>query len=326
MSVNAFASYTNVFLYGWLLLSLGTMTKSQFHSQKIAFFMLLMVLLSGPVEQIYKTTWSEALYLPLCVSATYCWIQFLSGKNSQRNFLISVILLALVLLTRHVGIALLAAMLFSLFYHTGRQLKEKLLCATGLVAATIPYVFWLLRTQALSGFLTGPRTPVSNPDIMLQINRFGNTIAHWIFPHFYFNASGLLLSGIMLTCLLAFFIYAHDRIPRQPGHENQAQAYPFRLISFLIVYTVAHSFLVLSSAYRFNLDPVNDRLLAPVFWSLALIAFFAIDLFWKHAQNRLRKTYLNGMRLVAAGYFLFWLTGSNAINDVLLRVLFLFHP
>lgn len=317
LDINAFASYLNKLLLLATVISLWLIARRAIFSASMLCFMLAMATLSGPFEVVFRTTWSEALYIPLCVFTTYFWIAFLSEKYTKLNLLMSCLLLSLSMLTRHVGIALLVAMFGTLLLSQNFNIREKVKFFLCLTVSALPYVWWLFRTWSISGHLTGPRAVSLHSNFLFHLDKTGNIISHWMIHHFYFQSMGLLVAAIVGVFFAALFVIFTKRYTHPPCIPGKSVSYKLQLMIFLIAYTVLHSLLVIISASRFSIDPMNDRLLAPIYWSVIIIVFMSFQFVWEFFDRRKKYRSKRAVEYFGALYFLLWLSGPNTINDLI---------
>lgn len=232
---------------------------------------------------VFAHVWSEAVFLPLMVWLTYYWARHLDEKQGWVG---ACVLLALALLTRHVGVVLAVAMgLTALRWRKWPALG-------GIILACVPYALWLWRTYEISGTLTGPRSLLPNPDLFQKAELFGQVWGHWIFPHAYFLSGGVIVAT---ACLAAF-----------------ASALPFvrrsGLLCFAVLVVLGHSVLTIYSASRTTLD-VDSRTLFPTFWLALLVLGWAVE----RCLARLSPRSAKFAKISLAAYIFVWFSAPNAI-------------
>jgi len=228
---------------------------------------------------IFGSVWSEAVYLPLTVWLAYFWSRHLAGKG---GLVPACLLLALAMLTRHVGVVLACAMgLTALAYS-----RERLKALAGIALACVPWGLWVVRTYRLSGTIAGPR-PELETGLLHQFELFGRVWAHWAFPHSYFVTGGIVVGSLVLLGLLAA-LWAVRRD---------------RLLAFCVLWALGHSVLTVYTASRTFLD-VDARTLFPIFWPVLLV--FA----WVACKGK--------AKWVVAAYALVWFSAPNAIINALI--------
>lgn len=229
----------------------------------------------------------------------------------------SCLLLSLSMLTRHVGIALLVAMFGTLLLSQNFNIREKVKFSLCLTISALPYAWWLIRTWSISGHLTGPRTASLHNSFLFHLDKIGNVISHWIMPHFYFQSMGLLVAVIVGVFLAAMLVSLVKIYTHPSGMLGESMSYKLQLMVFLIAYTCLHSLLVIISASRFSIDPLNDRLLAPIYWSALIIAFMSFEFAWEFFDRNKKYRSKRAVEYFGVLYFLLWISGPNTLNDLI---------
>ena len=316
-SINNFATDLNRILFILSVISLWMIARKSISSPSVLCLLLIVTTLSGTLQFTYSYVWSETLYIPLTVFTTYFWIAFLNRENGKLNFLLSCLLLSLCVLTRHVGVALFVAMFGTLLLSRNFNPSEKIKHSLFLMAATTPYLLWLLRTWSISGHLTGQRGASQHSDLLFQLEKFGNVISHWVIPHIYFQSMGLLVTtvlGILFAVLLITLIKIGTNSSETPKYFT---SYRLQLIIFLLAYSLLYSVLVIISACNFPIDPLGDRLLGPIYWSVFIILMALFEVAWNYFDRNNKFHSKRTIEYFGVLYFIMWISGPNALNDLI---------
>lgn len=229
---------------------------------------------------LFAMVWSETVFIPLVVWLAYYWGRFF---DEGRGLVPACALLALALLTRHVGVVLAIAMaLTAVRFGRWRALG-------GIALACAPYALWLWRTYALCGSPMGPRSPLAHPNLPRQVDLFGEVWGHWLWPHAY--AGGTVLAFVVLAAFLGALV----TLRRSPWW------------TFASLVLLGHCVLTVYSASRLVLD-VDARTLFPALWLALLLAGFAAE---RAVAGRRWAQVLLGLYLFA------WFVAPNAIINAL---------
>jgi hypothetical protein len=249
--------------------------------------MTLLALVSVPqFGVVFSHVWSEAAFVPLSVWLAYVWGRYLEGG---RGLATACVLLALAMLTRHVGVVLAIAMALT-------ALRWKKWPALGGIAlGCVPYALWIVRTLYVSGTPMGPRAPLAHPNLLTQMDLFGRVWGHWLFPHAY--AGGL---AVGLGVIVAFGL-----------------ALPLARRSTTLVYVVlvvlGHCVLTVYSASRIFLD-VDARTLFPAFAFALFVGAWTIERGLSAMDGRKALA----AKAILGLYFLVWFSAPNAIINALI--------
>lgn len=150
-----------------LLLGIGTLAYRLYPSPRIAALVVVLAAFTHAYLWIFQQAMSEVLFLPLLVWLMVVLTGLHEREQHQRVYLAgAVVLLALVLLTRYVGVFVLAAVVLWWCWVRAYQRRWRLLllelCALSLSA--LPLAAWLLRNRYVKGWIVnnhfsrGPNT------------------------------------------------------------------------------------------------------------------------------------------------------------------------
>lgn len=309
---------------GWaafaaLVLLVLSMGKQATRSGLMASALAVSVCISQAMQEIYSFTWSEALFLPLSVAAVCCWSRVVAGNPSRAAVLLSTLLAAACLLTRHVGVSLLLAMGASLLLTPRLRFADKFRTALLLSLATLPYAVWLLRTKLISGYFTGPRHPTA-VGFAENTVRACDVIANWLVPHFYFiGTAGCWVVGGSLVLLCSALLFTSRMAASAPlagANGNRLDRGPVMWVA--ISYVFFYLAMLIVSASTYDMDPILNRLMSPTYPFLMLLVFGTADEVGRRLQAAGRTVVLNGMRLLFALWVLQLLLAPNRVMSLFL--------
>jgi hypothetical protein len=236
-----------ILLCGWL------MEKFSFRSKWYKWILLSIIVFSPCLLEVYSMIWSETLFLVLLLLFIYsCGIYFRSRSNG--SLLLMALIAGLACVTRYAGITLIGTggLLILCDPRPGSRKKIRDLVLFGLVAFVF-LVINLYRNRLVTGTLTGYREKGATPFIR-NLHDFGNVFCDWL-P---LSNNGYDWGGLVGLFWILFFMisFVRRRVKKDRffSYENIATAY-------FIVYAV----FILFSATFSRFQPLDSRLLSPLF-------------------------------------------------------------
>ena len=257
-----------------------------FRSVWYKYIVLISIVLSPSLLEIYTKLWSETLFILLVVLFLLSWKKYV--QNHQQKWLIICALIAAIsCITRYAGITLVLTGSLLLIFDVKLALRQKIKhflifnCIGILLLAAN-----LFRNALLGNNLTGNRQK-SIVSLMEILHHFGATSNSWLtvpadLVDRYASFTGIFfLSGFVLLFFWRFF--------RSGFYKSENIA-----VGFFLVYT---SFIIISSAIT-RYETINNRLLAPAFIPFLLGgSSWLFGFFHRHKNQKLR--YLNVLFLLA---------------------------
>lgn len=262
----------NIVCFGASVFVLGAGAYSLTRSRVLALLLAGCMLIFPPILDNFGGAMSEPLYLALTLAGFIC-IQAHIANGSQRMLYASAALTGLSMLTRHVGIANIAASALILL-SIPRMKSVQRLKAVGLFAglAALPSLLWQLtlptglagRSFALAD--TGPRAGEFWGELSAVLSSWLPVAGNWPAAAELRAALGMLLGLLaLLTLAIASWQALHRNEPVQV-----LTAFVLSAGLFALVYT-----LVSFAAYAFsNITPdINSRTMLPLFPFLLILAW-----------------------------------------------------
>ena len=213
---------------------------------------VLLVLLSPALLQVYTYLWSETLFILLTLVFFIAYRQFQLKRNIA-NLILVALIAAIASVTRYAGVTLIATGGFLLLVDLSLPLRRKIIylftygpISIALLAANI------IRNAIASGTSTGPREPSVTPFIQ-NLAYFGNVICGWFSFPSTSNTVGILVGSVVLISFITAIIIKILR-RRVNGYEMIA-------LTFALIYG---AFIILSSTFS-RYERINDRLLSPMY-------------------------------------------------------------
>ncbi len=250
-----------------LLLNLLLFTAVAYLSGRLAFLVTrsfplsiavcISVVLGVPITWVSVFAWSEMLFIFFTILAFLNMLSFISSKNIK-DLLVCSFSVACSCLVRYVGFfSVLSFLLFMLLLPNKRS-REKLYQIFIFSFVSLSFIsFWIIRNYILSETPIGPRITAS-----LKLNEIifllCDTFTSWFVIQADIFQNGTFLFALF-TFLFAVFLIACKYQRNNPN------------ISFLIVFIFVYPLLILISSIRFAYDPIDNRLLSPVFIPLVIV-------------------------------------------------------
>lgn len=263
---------------------------------------------SSPAQFVFPRIWSETLFLPLSLWELFSWSRYLAG-GEWKDLALACIASMFCLLTRHMGICITGAMVATLMLSAGqRSLRQTLQALVAMVAATIPYILWLVRTHMLSQTLTGPRPPQPQ-SFATVLSGLSATLSHWLYPGVYLRGADLLsIVGCMVilasVCVIGSYVL-HRIVRLEPRNGHNHADY---LAGTSAIFIVGYLAVLLWVTHKTFIDMPGDRYLAPLF--VPVTALFLYGFIRSQAWLRERFTYLLSVLRISG---LIWILGEMTL-------------
>lgn len=286
------AVWINAVCFAYLLYAMAVYLFDSLNVKWLAVPALILVCASVPMVLISGYAWTEMLFIFLSMLSMILMLQYV--KKGKIGWLIaSSILSGLGWMTRYVGVVMIAVLSLILLLSVKPLIRKLRMAFLYLLVSCAPMAVWVLRNFLISGTFTGGRSPgyfTLADNLWLSFLVFRNW-SSFLTPLFAYIASILF---VILVCI-PFFL---EKKKKQTEPNGQWDLPAVSL--FVLFYAAA----LLASATGAAMDPINDRLWAPVFpfWVLTLV--FLIDrLIGNVQENRLK-------HWIAAGFLVFALVSA----------------
>lgn len=285
------AVWINAFCFAYLLYSLAVYLFNSLHVKWLAIPALIMTVVSVPLILVSGYAWTEMLFILLSMLSMVFMLQFV--KKERLGWLIaSSVFSCLCWLTRYIGIVTIGVLALVLFLKVKPLVRRIWLTIVYLAISCTPMALWVLRNYLISGTFTGGRSPgyfTLWDNIGLTFKVFLNW-SSYLTPIFAYIAVILLFALVGISFLL------------ERKKENSEDGNIDMLA--ILLYTVFYATALLASATSTAMDPINDRLWAPVFPYWVLMLVFWMDSRIKNIKDNRLKQWL------AAGFLVFALVSS----------------
>jgi len=271
--------YLNAVIFSLLIFYFGRFLLEFSRSPALATLGALLTLLAVPVERSACFAWSEPLFILLLLLGWRQLSRFLADGKST-TLLLAAVFAGLAGLTRYLGVTLVLAGVALLAIQPATAWRKRLGRGLGFAAlGWLPLGGWLLRNYLVTGTLTGKRYP-SALSLLHNLKQTAVLLSHWFLPagvpqFLRISALALLLLAAAGIELAPFFRQRQN--PSLPPCHLATLPPSF---AGLVLAGVYLGVLIVLTAWVGS-DPIDDRLLAPVYLPLAFLVAHA---FWNLPQ------------------------------------------
>ncbi len=248
------APYVTGFLFASVIFCSSYLIDTfNFQSKWYKYLILVAIIFSPSLLEIYTYLWSETLFILLAMLFLLSWQKY-GRLHQQKWLLISAAIASISCITRYAGITLIGTGCLLLLFDPALKIKQKIQHGFTFVAVAVSLLLInLVRNATILGSLTGERQKSITP-LSQNVYYFGIVISNWFtFPtEDYTIAFGLGLA--VLTLFVVLFLWRSLNGSRFFSAENI-------IIAFFLVYAL---FIIISSSIS-RYETINNRLLAPAF-------------------------------------------------------------
>jgi hypothetical protein len=272
-TINSFLFAAVIFTSGWI------MEEFISHSRIYKWLILIAIILSPGLLEIYTFLWSETLFIFEVLLFIIAYRRYLQ-THAIKHLLIVAIITAISCITRYAGVTVIGAGGIMLLLDNNLPVKKKLghILLFGFISISL-LVGNLILNRMNTGLSTGTREPSITP-FAKNLYYFGTVICDWgslskdTYPFAPWIAAIILLALIGILAWKAF--------------KGRINSYENIVIAFAIVYGL---FIVISASIS-RYERINNRLLAPMFipllisctsWVPDVLKFVRVK--WKYALS-----------------------------------------
>lgn len=257
-SIFSIAPVINGILFGAVIFFSGYII-SRFDAKSLIYKWLILIalILSPALLEIYTYLWSETLFILEVVLFPVIYRQYIL-KHTTKSLLWVCLLTAIACITRYIGVTLIMAGGMMLLLDKELPIRKKIYHVLLFGFSSITFlVINLIKNRLSSGLSTGTREPSITP-LGKNLYYTGITYRQWMGLPNSLDKYGIAISCFMIFALAAILVwrFAKGRLNRPEGI----------ITMYALVYA---AFLpVLATFSRF--EPLNSRLMSPVFVSLLI--------------------------------------------------------
>lgn len=249
-----FGPVLNAFLFGLVIYLCGSiMNYFQYGSRWLKLLVLSCIVLSPSLQEIYCMLWSETLFIVLLLLLIITVYRYYQSHSLV--LLLAVALVAgLSCVTRYAGIAFIATAGCLLLADPELPWRKKLLHFTVFLAASaaLPAIN-LIHNAHASGTLTGYREKALR-SLIVNISDTGSVFSDWLPFLSRYSKAAPVVAIVLIAGLGIGWLWRLFRNRDFTSYENIATG-------FFLSYTL---FMIISASLS-RYEPLNNRLLCPVF-------------------------------------------------------------
>ena len=307
----------NIFLYGsniWLMGILGwKMTGFKFAGLLLAFYFAL----DRVLLEIHAYAISEPLFI-FFLTACIILISLHIEKRSTGLLVLAGVVTGMALLTRYVGLALLATSALALFV-LHRDWSKRFTSLGIYLACAFPWFFaWVARNRLLTGMETN-RGFGWHPPSVDNLQSGVQSLANWLLP---INTAAVefplptLLLSLVAIGLVCWIVYFGLRYLLKPVVTPPPNPFLFFSVAFTLIYA---SSLIASLSFFDSTTKLQDRILSPMYATFMMLIVGSLGLAVKRAGFiRFRDRHQMATQLVLGGIIcsLLFLSGNNYYQKI----------
>ena len=249
--INASLFAAVVFTTGWI------MSKFVAHSVIYKWLILAAIILSPGLLEIYTYLWSETLFILETLFFIVAYWRYMQ-KHTISSLLVVALISAIACITRYAGVTIIGAGSLMLLLDDKLPIRKKI---THILLYGFLSISLLVGNLVLNSLSTGLSTGTREPSITSfpkNLYFFGKVIVDWgslskeAYPY------AILIASVILFALIGILAWK--------AFKGRINSYENIVISFALVYGL---FIVISASIS-RYEPINNRLLAPMFISLLI--------------------------------------------------------
>lgn len=253
----------NGLLFGAVIYMCGFIMKQIIRSRLVKWALLLGLMLSPALLDIYTMLWSETLFIAL--SLLFIILTAWYFKKPSIPPLITIAVCAgLACVTRYAGVTFILTGCFLIFFHLPLRIKKRLTHSIvfGLVSSSF-FIANLIRNACITGTFTGNREK-SVTSFFTNLYYYGKVLYYWL--PFMKNSEGLVtvFAVVFLVISIAIMVWRIRTNYNHESYQNIAMAFGIIYILFIVI---------TASISRY--ETINNRLLVPAYAPLLLVAVYA---------------------------------------------------
>lgn len=253
----------NGLLFASLIYMCGHIMKQIMRPRLVKWALLLGLMLSPALLDIYTMLWSETLFIALSVVFILVTGWYFKQPSIARVTAVA-ICAGLACLTRYAGVTFIFTGCFLIFFHLPLRSKKRIThCIVfGLVSSAF-FIGNLIRNAIITGTFTGNREK-STTSFFTNLYYYGKVLYYWL-P--FMKNSEVLVSVFAIVFLVTAIAIIIWRIRTNYNHES----YQNIAMVFGIVYIL---FIVITASIS-RYETINNRLLIPAYAPLLLVTVYA---------------------------------------------------
>jgi hypothetical protein len=249
--INEFLFASVIFVSGWMV------SKFKTYSRIYKWLILIAIILSPALLEIYTFLWSETLFILEVLVFMVAYHHYLK-THSIKTLLIAATVAGIGCITRYAGVTIIGAGGLLLLLDDDLRLPKKIKhIAIFSLVAILPLMINLTYNKLSSGLSTGTREPSITP-FDKNLYYVGTVINDWGALGDFADHYAIPITAIILFALILVLCWK--------TLKNRVNSYENIAIGFAIVYSL---FIILSATIS-RYERINSRLLSPLFIPLLI--------------------------------------------------------
>jgi Dolichyl-phosphate-mannose-protein mannosyltransferase len=214
--------------------------------------LLVCILMSPAIQEVYSLLWSETIFLMLILLFIICISNFLK-KISWSWLLISAVVSACACLTRYAGVFLVLAGISIIFFNRTNPLRRRILQCLVFGGLSVSLLLInIIHNLALTGLATGARQK-NDLGIFKVFENFGGVLCDWLLLD-RTPVPEIVLTTIVLLIFIVTIVLTFNRDKTKYGLE-------YVIAVTGVIYCI---FMLVSSRFT-RYEQFTSRLLSPMF-------------------------------------------------------------
>jgi hypothetical protein len=250
-TINSFLFAAVIFTSGWII------EKFVAHSRIYKWIVLIAIILSPALLEVYTFLWSETLFILEILFFILAYWHYLQTHTIKSLLLVAAIT-AIACITRYAGVTIIGTGGLLLLLDNELPIRKKIghILLYGLVSISL-LVGNLVKNRMATGLSTGTREPSITPFVK-NLYYFGTVICDWGSLHKNTYPFAVLITSVILLSLIAVLLWK--------AYKGRINSYENIVIAFAVVYGL---FIVISASIS-RYERINSRLLSPMFIPLLI--------------------------------------------------------
>ena len=249
--INEFLFAGVIFTTGWILQKFIT------HSRIYKWLILVAIILSPGLLEVYTYLWSETLFILEVLFFIIAYWHYLKTHTIKALLFVATIS-AISCITRYAGVPIIGTGCLLILLDSELAIRKKIVHILIYGSVSISLLIGNLFLNSINtGLSTGTREPSITP-FFKNLYLVGTVICDWgslskdAYPY------ATLLAGVILLSLIGILAWK--------VYKKRVNSYENIVIAFAIVYGL---FIVISASIS-RYEPINNRLLSPIFIPLVI--------------------------------------------------------
>jgi len=273
--------FVNALVFAIVILLSGVMLEKINLSKWFKWILLLLIVFSPTLIEIYSMLWSETLFIVEILVFIFCAQTYFTSANFKNLLMVSLVA-AIATITRFAGVTLImtGGLLLLLDNRLSLLQKIKELFIFGCVSSSL-LIINLSRNLYLTNTLTGIRQKGQTP-FATNLKLVGEVIADWLPGTHFIIGFSQIIGAVFIITLGSIFLYRIIKGLTHSSYEKIAATFSIVFVSFMLV-----------SATLSRYEPINSRLMSPLyipflftlsFYGMSLIEWLESKIFKKITQ------------------------------------------